>query len=99
MLQKLIQRPVLSIVISIVIVFVGLLAIQSRPISQFPSIAPPVVAITISYPGASAHVLVESTLIPIERSINGVPGMRYITSDATSTSARKFDPGSRGRRK
>jgi len=76
MLQKFIQRPVLAIVISIVIVFLGVLAIQTRPISQFPQIAPPVVSVTISYPGASAQVLVEAALIPIERSINGVPGMR-----------------------
>ncbi|MCA9614640.1 MAG: efflux RND transporter permease subunit, partial [Myxococcales bacterium] len=97
MFQKLIHRPVLAIVISIVIVFVGILAIQSRPISQFPSIAPPVVAVTLSYPGASAQVLVESALIPIERSINGVPGMRYIASDATSAGEATiqviFEPG------
>ncbi len=98
MLQKFIQRPVLAIVISIVIVFLGVLAIQSRPISQFPQIAPPVVSVTISYPGASAQVLVEAALIPIERSINGVPGMRYMTSDATSAGEATiqviFEPGS-----
>jgi len=97
MFQKFIHRPVLAIVVSIVIVFAGILAIQSRPISQFPSIAPPVVAVTLSYPGASAHVLVESALIPIERSINGVPGMRYIASDATSAGEATiqvvFEPG------
>ncbi len=54
------------------------------PISQFPSIAPPRVVVSIAYPGASADVLVKSVLIPMERSINGVPGMRYMTSDATS---------------
>ncbi len=84
MLQKFIHRPVLAIVVSLLLVFLGVLAIQSRPISQFPAIAPPVVTVTLSYPGASAHVLVESALIPIERSINGVQGMRYMTSDATS---------------
>jgi HAE1 family hydrophobic/amphiphilic exporter-1 len=97
MLQKFIQRPVLAIVISIVIVFLGVLAIQTRPISQFPQIAPPVVSVTVSYPGASAQVLVEAALIPIERSINGVPGMRYVTSDATSAGEATiqviFEPG------
>ena len=97
MLQRFIHRPVLAIVISIVIVFLGVLAIQSRPISQFPQIAPPVVAVTLSFPGASAQVLVESALIPIERSINGVQGMRYMTSDATSAGEATiqviFEPG------
>lgn len=62
----------------------GLLSIKSLPISQFPEIAPPRVMIMIAYPGASADVLVRSTLIPLERAINGVQGMRYIVSDATS---------------
>ncbi|MBN8612903.1 MAG: efflux RND transporter permease subunit [Deltaproteobacteria bacterium] len=97
MLQKFIQRPVLAIVISVLIVFLGVLAIQSRPISQFPSIAPPVVQVTLSYPGASAQVLVEAALIPVERSINGVQGMRYMTSDATSAGEASiqvvFEPG------
>ncbi len=79
-----IKRPVFAIVISLVIIFMGLLAINTLPISQFPSIAPPRVMVTIAYPGASADVLVQSVLIPLEKSINGVPGMRYMTSDATS---------------
>ncbi|MCH7411205.1 efflux RND transporter permease subunit [Belliella sp. DSM 111904] len=84
MFSKFIQRPVLSITISIAIIFLGILAILSRPISQFPEIAPPRVNIFIAYPGASAEVLVNTTLIPLERAINGVQGMQYITSDATS---------------
>lgn len=84
MFSKFIQRPVLAISISIAIVFLGILAIKTRPISQFPDIAPPRVNIFIAYPGASANVLVESTLIPLERAINGVQGMLYLTSDATS---------------
>lgn len=84
MFNKFIHRPVLSIVISIVIIFMGILAIETLPISQFPTIAPPTVNVFIAYPGASADVLVQSVLIPIERSINGTPGMRYMTSDATS---------------
>lgn len=97
MFSKFIKRPVLAISISIAIVFLGMLAMQTRPISQFPNIAPPRVNIFIAYPGASAQVLVESTLIPLERAINGVQGMQYITSDATSAGEATiqiiFEPG------
>ncbi len=78
------KRPVLAIVISLVILFMGILAITTLPTSQFPSIAPPRVVVSVAYPGASADVLVKSVLIPLEKSINGVPGMRYMTSDAVS---------------
>ncbi|MFT3712829.1 MAG: efflux RND transporter permease subunit [Archangium sp.] len=78
------HRPVLAIVLSILTVFVGLLAMRSRPVSQFPEVSPPRVMVTIDFPGASADVLVQSTLITLERAINGVPGMSYMTSDATS---------------
>ena len=84
MFQSFIQRPVLAIVVSLFLVLIGVLAINTLPTSQFPEIAPPRVLITVAYPGASADVLVQSTLIPLERSINGVPGMKYIVSDATS---------------
>jgi hydrophobic/amphiphilic exporter-1 (mainly G- bacteria), HAE1 family len=84
MFAKILHRPVLAVVFSVVIVLLGLLSISQRPISQFPEIAPPQVTIFIAYPGASAQVLVESSLIPLERAINGVQGMRYLTSDATS---------------
>ena len=79
-----IKRPVLAIVLSLVIVFMGVLAINTLPTSQFPNVAPPQVVVRASYPGASANVLVKSVLIPLEQAINGVPGMRYMTSDATS---------------
>jgi len=97
MFTKFIQRPVLAISISVVIVFIGLLTVKLLPISQFPSVAPPRVIVTIAYPGASADVLVNSTLIPLERSINGVQDMRYIISDATSAGEATiqiiFEPG------
>ncbi|WP_107037352.1 efflux RND transporter permease subunit [Brumimicrobium mesophilum] len=97
MLKKIIQRPVLAIVISIVIVFTGTLAIKQLPISQFPQISPTTVNIFVAYPGASADALVKSTLIPLEQSINGVEGMRYIASDATSAGEATiriiFEPG------
>lgn len=84
MFQNFIKRPVLAIVVSLVIIFLGVLSIKTLPISQFPEIAPPRVLISIAYPGASADVLVKSTLIPLERAINGVQDMKYIVSDATS---------------
>ncbi|GAB2794267.1 efflux RND transporter permease subunit [Rhabdobacter roseus] len=97
MFSKFIQRPVLAISISLAIIFLGVLAITTRPISQFPDIAPPRVNIFIAYPGASAQVLVESTLIPLERAINGVQGMQYLISDATSAGEATvqivFEPG------
>ena len=97
MFSKFIQRPVLAITISIAIIFLGILAINTRPISQFPDIAPPRVNIFIAYPGSSAEVLVNTTLIPLERAINGVQGMQYIISDATSAGEAViqivFEPG------
>lgn len=97
MFKKFIKRPVLAIVISVMIVFTGLLAIMQLPISQFPQIAPTTVNIFIAYPGSSADVLVNSTLIPLETAINGVEDMRYIASDATSAGEATiriiFEPG------
>ncbi|WP_268035848.1 efflux RND transporter permease subunit [Algoriphagus sp. PAP.12] len=97
MFKKFIQRPVLAIAISLAIVFLGFLAINTRPVSQFPQIAPPRVNIFIAFPGSSADVLVKSTLIPLERAINGVQGMQYIISDATSAGEATiqiiFEPG------
>ncbi|SMD31661.1 hydrophobic/amphiphilic exporter-1, HAE1 family [Reichenbachiella faecimaris] len=96
-LSRIIHRPVLAIVISVVILFLGGLAIRTLPISQFPSIAPTTVNLFIAYPGSSAEVLVNSTLIPLEQAINGVQGMRYISSDATSAGEATirviFEPG------
>ncbi|WP_353170504.1 efflux RND transporter permease subunit [Flavobacterium sp.] len=97
MFSKFIHRPVFAIVISIVIVFIGSLSILKLPTSQFPDIAPTTVNIFIAYPGASADVLVKSTLITLENSINGVQGMRYMATDATSAGEATlriiFEPG------
>ncbi len=97
MFNQFIRRPVFAIVISVMIVFVGLLAITKLPISQFPDIAPTTVNIFIAYPGASADVLVKSTLITLEQAINGVQDMRYIATDATSAGEATlriiFEPG------
>lgn len=97
MFSKFIHRPVFAIVISVIILFVGSLAIKQLPISQFPQIAPTTVNIFIAYPGASADVLVKSTLVTLENSINGVQGMRYMATDATSAGEATlrviFEPG------
>lgn len=97
MFSKFIQRPVLAIVVSLVILFIGGLAIKTLPTSQFPEVAPPVVMVSASYPGASAKSLSESVIIPLEQSINGAWGMRYMTSDATSAGEANiqvvFEPG------
>lgn len=97
MFNQFIRRPVFAIVISIMIVFIGLLAIKKLPTSQFPDIAPTTVNIFIAYPGASADVLVKSTLITLEQAINGVQDMRYIATDATSAGEATlriiFEPG------
>lgn len=97
MFGGILKRPVLAIVISILLVFVGILSIFQLPVSQFPQVAPTQVNIFIAYPGASADVLIKSTLIQLETALNGVPGMRYMISDATSageaTMQIVFEPG------
>lgn len=97
MFNTFIKRPVLAIALSLGIVFMGLLAINSSPVAQFPEIAPPRVNIFIEFPGSNADVLVKSTVTILERAINGVQGMQYILSDATSASEATleviFEPG------
>ncbi|MBL7939938.1 MAG: efflux RND transporter permease subunit [Flavobacteriales bacterium] len=97
MFRNFIRRPVLAIVISVLILFVGMLAIKQLPTAQFPEIAPTTVNIFVSYPGSSADVLTKSTIIQLETAINGVQGMRYIASDATSAGEGTirviFEPG------
>ena len=82
MFSKFIHRPVLSIVISLIIVFLGTLAVIQLPVTQYPSISPPKVNISATYPGANSELMIKSVVIPLERAINGVPGMKYIDSDA-----------------
>ncbi len=82
MFRRFIRRPVLSIVISLIIVFLGILSLLSLPVTQFPAISPPKVNITAEYPGANNELLIKSVVIPLERAINGVPGMKYMASDA-----------------
>ena len=84
MMNTFMRRPVLAIIFSVMIVFLGVLAMRTRPVSQFPEISPPRVMVSLTFPGASADVLVQSSIITLERAINGVPGMIYMVSDATS---------------
>ena len=82
-----IKRPVLSTVISIVIVLLGFIGLATLPVEQYPDIAPPTVVVFTSYPGADAETVKNSVLVPLEESINGVEGMAYISSSASSGSA------------
>ena len=80
MIQTFIQRPVLSIVISLLIAFIGLISLTQLPVTQFPNIAPPEVTVTTKYTGANADACVKAVVTPLEKAINGVPGMAYMTS-------------------
>ena len=82
MFKIFIRRPVLSIVVSLVIAFIGILSLSNLPITQFPSISPPKVNVIANYPGANNELLVKSVIIPLEQALNGIPGMKYIESNA-----------------
>lgn len=84
MLKKFIDNPVLSTVISIIIVILGLLGLFSLPISQYPDIAPPAVEVSTAYQGSSADVVMKSVIVPLEEQINGVENMTYMTSKASN---------------
>lgn len=84
MLQKFIKRPVLSTVISILLVLLGIVSLAKLPITQFPDIAPPAVLVTAAYPGASAEVVARSVATPLEEAINGVENMTYMTSNSNN---------------
>lgn len=82
MFKKFIERPVLSTVISIIIVILGALGLLTLPISQYPEIAPPTVQVSTSYQGANADVVLKNVIVPLEEQINGVENMTYMTSTA-----------------
>ncbi|MCC8154030.1 MAG: efflux RND transporter permease subunit [Tannerellaceae bacterium] len=84
-LKYFIDRPVLSAVISIVIVLGGIIGLATLPIEQYPDIAPPTVMVMTSYTGASAETLQNSVIAPLEEAINGVENMTYMTSTATNS--------------
>jgi len=82
MTTRFIHRPVLSIVISVIITLLGGLALTQLPMTQFPSIAPPEVNVSVEYTGANAETVTKAAIVTLERAINGVPGMKYMSSDA-----------------
>ncbi|MFD2203373.1 efflux RND transporter permease subunit [Shivajiella indica] len=84
MFEIFIKRPILSTVISVFITLLGLLAMFTLPVTQFPEIVPPSVVVTAKYTGANAEVLSKAVATPLERAINGVPGMTYMTSVNTN---------------
>src|SRR5674476_1131914 len=84
MFKRFIERPVLSTVISIIIVMLGILGLVKLPIEQYPDIAPPTVRVSANYAGANAVVVFNSVIIPLEEQINGVEGMTYMTSSASN---------------
>ena len=95
-----IDRPVFAWVISILIMGIGILAIRSLPVSQYPQIAPPEVSIRAVYPGASADTLANTVTQVIEQQMTGLDGLRYISSSATSDGATQisltFETGTEG---
>lgn len=87
MFRKFIERPVLSTVVSIILVILGVLGIVSLPIEQYPDIAPPTIQVSANYTGADASTVMNSVVIPLEEQINGVENMIYMTSSASNTGA------------
>ena len=80
-----IDRPILAVVISLFVVFLGHIGLSQLPVEQFPEIAPPTVSVSASYTGASAETVQKSVIVPLEEAINGVEDMMYMVSSATST--------------
>lgn len=90
-LDNFIKRPVLSTVISIIVVILGILGLVSIPVTQYPDIAPPTVRVSTSYTGANAETVLNSVIAPLEEQINGVENMMYMTSTATNTGEARID--------
>ncbi|HEY4290518.1 MAG TPA: efflux RND transporter permease subunit [Puia sp.] len=84
MLKRFIERPVLSTVLSIILLLLGLISLFSLPITLFPEIAPPSVQVTAVYPGANAEVVARTVAVPIEEAVNGVENMSYMTSNSSN---------------
>ncbi len=85
MLKRFIQRPVLSTVISVIIILLGVLGLTKLPVAQYPNISPPTVQVSANYSGANADVVLKSVIVPLEQQINGVEGMTYMTSSANNS--------------
>lgn len=83
-IKTFIDRPILSSVISIVVIIGGLIGLAVLPIERYPNIAPPTISVSTSYPGASAETMMKSVVVPLEEAINGVENMTYMSSSATN---------------
>ena len=83
-LDKFINRPVLSTVISILMVILGIIGLATLPVTQYPDIAPPTVSVEAAYTGANAQTVLNSVIAPLEDQINGVENMMYIQSSASN---------------
>ena len=86
-IKTFIHRPLLSMVISVIIVLLGVISLLSLPMERYPDIAPPAIYVWASYPGASAETVQKSVVMPLEEALNGVEGMTYMTSSASNGSA------------
>ncbi|MCK3686417.1 efflux RND transporter permease subunit [Maribellus sp. YY47] len=91
MLKTFIERPVLSTVISIILVILGILGITTLPIEQYPDIAPPTIRVSANYTGADAQTVLNSVVIPLEEQINGVEDMIYMNSTASNSGAASIE--------
>src|ERR1700678_4695250 len=80
-----IRRPVFSTVCALLIILAGAICIPTLPVEMYPNLAPPVVSVTASYVGADAQTVEKAVTIPLEEAINGVEGMRYISSSITNS--------------
>src|SRR6187200_791522 len=86
-----VDRPVFATVLSVVIIVVGIVALERLPIAQYPEVAPPTVSVTASYPGANAETVASTVAFPIEQEINGVEGMLYMQSKSTNDGQLNLD--------
>ncbi|RZM06150.1 MAG: hydrophobe/amphiphile efflux-1 family RND transporter, partial [Pedobacter sp.] len=84
MLKKIIDRPVLATVISVVLLILGIIGLTRLPVTRFPDISPPTVTVTGSYPGGNSESVIRSVVTPLEEQINGVEQMEYIKSTASN---------------
>lgn len=84
-LQKFIDRPILSMVISVVILVAGLIGLYALSVEQYPDIAPPTIRVSTTYSGANAEAVQKSVIVPLEEAINGVENMTYMTSTGSNT--------------
>ena len=83
-LRTFIDRPILSGVLSVLVVLLGIIGLVQLPVEQFPEIAPPTVRVSATYTGANAETVQRAVVVPLEEAINGVEGIDYMTSSATN---------------